>query len=57
MGGGTARAPQPQLMAPGCRRRLEAKPAFRRQLSEVPVALVNRNDLELLGAAAALGHA
>lgn len=55
--GAIARALQPQLMDPGFRRRFEAKPAFRRQLSEVPVALVNRNDLELLGAAAALGHA
>jgi glucokinase len=34
-----------------------SKAAFRRQLGEVPVALINRNDLELLGAAAALGNA
>jgi glucokinase len=55
--GAIPRALQPQLMDPGFRRRMEEKTAFRRQLSEVPVALVNRNDLELLGAAAALGHA
>lgn len=55
--GAIARALHPQLMDPGFRRRLEGKAAFRRQLSEVPVALVNRNDLELLGAAAALGNA
>lgn len=55
--GAIARALHPQLMDPGFRRRMEEKVAFRRQLSEVPVALVNRNDLELLGAAAALGTA
>ncbi|RYY28996.1 MAG: ROK family protein [Sphingomonadales bacterium] len=55
--GAIARALQPQLADPGFRRRMEGKAAFRRQLSEVPVALVNRNDLELLGAAAALGNA
>ncbi|NIJ20971.1 glucokinase [Sphingomonas naasensis] len=55
--GAIARALHPQLMDPGFRRRLEGKAAFRRQLSEVPVALVNRTDLELLGAAAALGNA
>ncbi|MDB5705885.1 MAG: glucokinase [Sphingomonas bacterium] len=36
------------------RHRLEAKDAFRRQLGEVPIAIVNRSDLELMGAAAAL---
>ena len=55
--GAISRALQPQLMDPGFRRRMEAKAAFRRQLSDVPVALVNRNDLELLGAAAAFGNA
>ena len=55
--GAIARALQPQLMDPRFRRRMEEKAAFRRQLAEVPVALVNRNDLELIGAAAALGTA
>ncbi|MDT8759663.1 glucokinase [Sphingomonas psychrotolerans] len=55
--GAIARAIQPQLMDAGFRRRMESKAAFRRQLSDVPVGLVNRNDLELLGAAAALGNA
>ncbi len=55
--GAISRALHPQLTDPGFRRRMESKAAFRRQLGEVPVALVNRNDLELLGAAAALGTA
>lgn len=55
--GAIARALHPQLMDPGFRRRMEGKAAFRRQLSEVPVSLVNRTDLELLGAAASLGNA
>lgn len=55
--GAIARALHPQLSDPGFRRRMSQKAAFRRQLNEVPVALVNRNDLELLGAAAALGNA
>lgn len=55
--GAISRALAPHLADSGFRRRMEAKAAFRRQLSEVPVALVNRNDLELLGAAAALGNA
>lgn len=55
--GAISRALHPQLVDPGFRRRMEAKAAFRRQLSEVPVSLVTRNDLELLGAAAALGNA
>jgi glucokinase len=55
--GAISRALQPQLSDPGFRRRMEGKAAFRRQLGEVPVALVNRNDLELLGAAAAFGNA
>ncbi|MEI9928070.1 MAG: glucokinase [Sphingomonas sp.] len=53
--GAISRALQPQLADRGFRQRMETKAAFRRQLGEVPVALVNRNDLELLGAAAALG--
>jgi glucokinase len=53
--GAIGRALQPQLSDPGFRRRMEGKAAFRRQLGEVPVALVNRNDLELIGAAAAFG--
>lgn len=36
------------------RQRLEAKDAFRRQLSDLPVSVVGRTDLVLLGAAAAL---
>lgn len=55
--GAIARALHRSLAEPGFRRRFEARPAFRRQLAEVPVALVMRNDLELLGAAAALGNA
>jgi glucokinase len=55
--GAITRALVPQLKEPGFRRRLESKAAFRRQLSDVPVAVVNRSDLELLGAAAALGNA
>jgi glucokinase len=52
--GAIARALAPQFSDPSFRRRMETKAAFRRQLGEVPVALVNRNDLELIGAAAAL---
>lgn len=55
--GSIARALHLQLMDPAFRQRMEAKASFRRQLSEVPVALVNRNDLELLGAATAFGNA
>ncbi len=36
---------------------MEARTAFRRQLAETPVALVNRSDLELIGAAAAIRNA
>lgn len=57
LSGAISRALHPQLVEPGFRRRMENKAAFRRQLGEVPVALVNRNDLELLGAAAAYGNA
>jgi glucokinase len=55
--GAIARALHPQLAAPGVRRRMESKAAFRRQLAEVPLGLVTRNDLELLGAAAAFDKA
>lgn len=55
--GALSRALHHHLTAPGFRRRMENKAVFRRQLGEVPVALVNRSDLELLGAAAALGNA
>jgi glucokinase len=55
--GAISRGLHPQLSDIGFRRRMESKAAFKRQLGEVPVALVNRNDLELLGAAAALGTA
>jgi len=57
LSGAISRALHPQLIEPGFRRRMESKAAFRRQLGEVPVALINRNDLELLGAAAAHGNA
>ncbi len=52
--GPISRALQVQLSDARFRNRLEAKDAFRRQLGEVPVAIVNRSDLELMGAAAAL---
>jgi glucokinase len=52
--GGIARALQHRLAGSTFRTRLQAKSAFRRQLGDVPIVVVNRNDLELLGAAAAL---
>ena len=52
--GPITRALQVQLSDARFRHRLEAKDAFRRQLGDVPVSIVNRSDLELLGAAAAL---
>jgi len=52
--GPIARALQTQLATPAFRRRMEAKAAFRRQLSEIPLAVVTQNDLELVGAAAAM---
>lgn len=55
--GAISRALHAQLADGSFRRRMEAKAAFRRQLGEVPVSLVTRSDLELLGAAAALGNA
>ncbi|MEO6217068.1 MAG: glucokinase [Sphingomonas sp.] len=52
--GPITRALQVQLSDARFRHRLEAKDAFRRQLGDVPVSIVNRSDLELVGAAAAL---
>ena len=52
--GPVARAILPYLAESRFRQRLEAKDAFRRQLSDVPIALVSGSGLELLGAAAAL---
>jgi glucokinase len=52
--GPLARALHSHIAGPGFHRRMVAKASFRRQLSEVPVSLVTRTDLELLGAAAAL---
>ncbi|MGN6375604.1 MAG: glucokinase [Sphingomonas sp.] len=52
--GAIARALYQRLGDPVLRQRMTAKDAFARQLAEVPIAVVNRNDLELLGAAAAL---
>lgn len=57
MTGAIARSVAPQLGAPAFRKRMEDKTAFRRQLAQVPVALVKREDLELIGAAAALAEA
>lgn len=54
--GPIARALLVQLNDPRFRTRLEAKDAFRRQLGDVPVAIVNQSGLELMGAAAALHH-
>lgn len=52
--GSIARALHVRLSDPRFRQRLEDKGAFRRQLSDVPIAVVNRSDLELVGAATAL---
>lgn len=54
LAGPIARALRRPLAAPAFRARMEAKPAFRRELSQVPVAIVETDDLELVGAAAAL---
>jgi glucokinase len=54
--GAIARALHHELADPVLRRRMTAKDAFSRQLADVPVAVVNRNDLELLGAAAAFAQ-
>jgi glucokinase len=52
--GPIARALHMQFSDPRFRNRIEAKDAFRRQLGDVPVAIVNQSGLELMGAAAAL---
>lgn len=52
--GAIARALEPRLAASSLRRRLEEKATFGRQLAQVPVAVVVRSDLELLGASVAL---
>lgn len=54
--GAIARALRSRLAQPAFRARLEAKGAFRRQLSALPVAVVQRGDLELIGAATALAE-
>ncbi|MFA5964930.1 MAG: glucokinase [Sphingomonas sp.] len=54
LGGAIPRALQVMLSEATFRQRLTAKSAFHRPLSEVPVAIVGRSDLVLLGAAAAL---
>lgn len=50
--GAVGRALQKKLELPVFRQRLENKDAHRRQLAEVPVSLISRTDLVLLGAAA-----
>ncbi len=52
--GAIARALQSRLSSPKFRQRIEAKAAYRRQLSQLPIAVINRGDLELIGATAAL---
>ncbi|MBY8827469.1 glucokinase [Hephaestia mangrovi] len=54
LSGAIARALLHKFADPALRRRMTAKEAFSRQLAEVPIAVINRDDLELLGAAAAL---
>jgi glucokinase len=54
--GAIARALHHKLADPALRTRMTAKRAFSRMLGDVPIAIVNRNDLELLGAAAALAQ-
>lgn len=54
LAGPLARALHPVLSRPEFRQRLEAKSQFRRQLADLPVSVVRRTDLELLGAAVAL---
>ncbi len=56
LSGAIARALHHKLADPALRRRMTDKEAFGRQLADVPIAVVNRNGLELLGAAAALAH-
>lgn len=48
--GSIARALRPRIAATGFRRRMEGKAAFRNQLADVPVAVINRSGLELIGA-------
>lgn len=50
--GAVGRALHRQMMLPAFRQRFEAKDAHRRQLAQVPISLIARTDLELLGAAA-----
>lgn len=52
--GPIVRALQAQISDPRFRHRVEAKDAFRRQLADVPIGIVTRPDLVLLGAATAL---
>jgi glucokinase len=52
--GPIARALQPRLAASAFRRRMEGTTPFRRHLASMPVAVVVRRDLELVGAAAAI---
>lgn len=52
--GAIARACRGHLVDLNLRRNLEAKVSFRRQLVDLPLAVVTRSDLELGGAAAAL---
>jgi glucokinase len=54
--GAIARALHHKLADPVLRQRMTTKDAFGRQLADVPIAIVNRNDLELLGAAVALAE-
>jgi len=53
LSGAIARALHHRLGDPALRKRMTAKEAFARQLGDVPIAVLNRNDLELLGAAVA----
>jgi len=57
LSGAIARALHHKLADPALRARMTAKDAFARQLGEVPIAVVNRTDLELLGAAVAFAQA
>lgn len=52
--GAVARALAPMLAAPALRTRFESVGAFRRQMSLIPVSVVERDDLELAGAATAM---
>ena len=50
--GAIGRALHRQMTLPVFRQRFEAKDAHRRQLGNVPISLITRRDLELMGAAA-----